>query len=201
MKGILIKGKNELVGLSAYNYYGANFTVDIFDQNSNSYVLKGVNMVESVEPVEDFSTKVAADTPKDSDILQVNSIDGLNKSDRVSIDGEIYRVIDIISENTDDDDDSNDTYSIKLHRPLVSDVTADTDVTRVGNMGLYYVNLFLTKTGVFVIQAKDSKYGIQHSEAIEVKAMDIETMYTNLQTDVEEGVSLVQTNTGWSVLI
>jgi len=200
MKGILVKGKNELVGLSAYNYYGANFKVDIFDQTSNTYVLKDIPMKESVEPVEDFSTKVVTDTPKDSDIVQVESVTGLNKADRVSIDGEIYRVIDIMSEDTDGDG-TDDTFRIKLHRPLVTDIAANTDVVRVGNMGLYYVNLFLTKTGVFVIQAKDSKYGIQHSEAIEVKSMDIETMYANLLTDVEEGVNLIQTNTGWSVLI
>lgn len=200
MKGILIKGVNQVIGLSASDYYGAGFEVSVFDQNQNAYVLKDLPMKENVEPVDDFSTKLVADAPKGSSILQVDSIDGLNKSDRISIGGEIYRVTDITSKDTDSDGNA-DEFFVKLHRETPADLATDTELTRVGNLGLFYINLFLTREGTFVLTAKDTKFGLQHSESVEVKAKDIETMISEVNEEVDKGINVVKTNTGWSVIV
>jgi len=190
MGNVVIKGQQEKIFFKAANYYNADLKVDVYDDDNGGYIVNGVPMTEIVEPVEDVTTTVVEDAAKDDTIIELDSTDGLSASDRINVDGEIYRIITVNSDNT-----------VKLHRGLIKDVAKDADVTLVGNLGIYRVTLFITTSGNFVIQAKDKKYGLQLADSISIKENSLEDLFTYTNTNIDENERIIKETSSFTIII
>lgn len=161
MKGLFIQDKADKVTISALNYYGADFKFDVYDQDNDVYIYQDLQMTEAVEPVDANSTTVAEDRKKGVESIKVDDASGFAVNDRISLDSgasEIFRITSI----------DTDTNEIGLHRATKVDVTTSTKVDRSGHLGLYYVELTMSKLGTFLVKAKDAIYGLQRTDAIKV---------------------------------
>jgi len=190
MRGLLIKNKAEKVSLSAYNYYGADFKLNVFDQDTNTYISQNLPMVEGVEPVTAYSGACTESRTKGQEVITVDNVGDLEKSDRIHVKNYVYGVAEI---------SGND---ITLSKALLEDLVGNETVTRVGNMGVYSLDLAVATEGTFLIQAKDSVFGLRHSDAITVSPKSIVEMIDDLGTEIEENQTLIATSTnGWKVLV
>lgn len=189
MGNVVIKGKEEKIFFSASNYYGANMKVDVFDDDLGVFINQGVPMTEMLEPITAYTSTITGDTAKDTKVVVVDTTTGLVSSDRVSIDGDIYRVTDITG-NT-----------ITLHRGLASNVIDGAVIDKVGNMGIFRIRLIITKNGDFVIQAKDTKFGIQKSDSISIKDQSLEDMFTFTNSEINQNERIIKENTSFSIII
>jgi len=189
MGNVIIKGKEEKIFFSAANYYGADMKVDVFDDDLGEFIHNGVPMTEMVEPVTDFSGTIVGDTDKDTKVVVLNTTTGLSASDRISIGTGIYRVTGI------------DGTSVTLHRGLEANITDSTAVERVGNMGIFRIRLIVTKNGDFVIQAKDSKFGIQRSDSVSIKDQSLEDMFEFTNTEINENERIIKETSSFSIII
>jgi len=189
MRGLFIKNKSEKVTVAAYNFYGAQFKINIFNQEVNEYIQTDIEMQEGVEPVEDFSSKTSEDRTKGQEVISIND-EGLNPNERVQVGNFIYRVASV------------DGTNITLHKGLREDILADTDVIRVGNMGAYSADITVDQVGPFLIQAKDTIFGLLHTDSISVAQQSVQEMLKDINTSVEETEELLTTTKrGWKVLV
>jgi len=194
MRGLLIKNAPEKISISAYNYYGANFSLNVFDQISNTYDQQNLAMTEGVEPVTAVTATCNDPRTAGQEIISVVSATGLTVGDRISLNSYIYRIKSIAVGALGDD--------ITLHLPLYSAVVGTETVTLVGNMGVYSLDLTMSTVGEYLVQAKDSVFGIQHSDSIKVVAKSVEQLFTDTNVNIDQNQTLITTSkSGWKVLI
>ena len=161
MKGLFIQDKTDKVTLSALNYYGANFKLDVFDQDNDVYIYQNLQMSESSEPFTAASTIIAEARSAGVESIKVDSVASFAIHDRITLDSgasETFRIISIDVANNE----------LGLHKATKADVTTSTNVTKSGNMGLYYIDLTMSQLGTFLVKAKDDVYGLLRTDAIKV---------------------------------
>jgi len=159
MKGLLIKNVEDKVTLSALNYYGADFKLDVFNQDTGAYVYQNLQMSESAEPFTALQTTIDEARGEKIQSLKVQDVTGFNVNDRVTLStGETYRIVSI-------DPVGNE---IGLHKGIKTAVDLNTTMDRSGALGLYFYNLTMPDEGTFMIKAKDSVFGLQRTDAIKV---------------------------------
>jgi hypothetical protein len=190
MRGLLIKNKAEKVSLSAYNYYGADFKLNVFNQDTNTYESQNLAMVEGIEPVVAYTANCTEARTAGQEVITVDDVTGLEPSDRIQVGNYIYGVASVSGSD------------ITLSKALLEDLTGAEGVSRVGNMGVYSLDLSVANEGTYLVQAKDSVYGLRHSDAITVTAKSLVEMIDDLGTEIEENQTLIATSTnGWKVLV
>lgn len=158
MKGLFIQDKVDKLTISALNYYGADFKLDVFDQDTNTYIYQDLQMSESAEPFTATNTLISEDRVSGTESIKVDSVLGFNVHDRVNVGGEILRIVSIDNVNSE----------LGLHKGIKSDVTTITVVETTGNLGLYFINLTMSVTGTYLVKAKDSVFGLLRTDAIKV---------------------------------
>jgi len=189
MGNVVIKGIEEKIFFSASNYYGADMKVDVFDDDLGTFIHQGIPMLEMEEPVTAFSATVTSDAAKDNKLITLDNTNGLVASDRVSISGSVYRITNVSGTN------------VTLHRGLDTTVITGTSVNRVGNMGIFRIRLIITKMGDFVIQAKDTKFGIQKSDSVTIKDKSIEDMFEFTNTEINYNEKIIKETSSFSIII
>lgn len=189
MRGLLIKNKAEKVSVAAYNFYGADFKINIFDQDANAYISQDLAMTEGMEPVADYSSTTSEDRTKGQEVIAVND-DGLAPNERISLGNYVYRISAV------------DGANVTLHTGLREDVPTDTALSRVGNMGVYSLDLEVANAGTFLVQAKDTVFGLMHTDSITVATRGVEEMFSEVNTNIDENETLITTSKqGWKVLV
>jgi len=161
MRGIYIQDVTDKVTISALNYYGADFKVDVYDQDTNTYIYQNLPMIESAEPITNISTLVSENRTAGVESIKVNSVTGYQIHDRITLSSgasEIFRIVSIDAVNNE----------LGLHKATKIDVTTLTTVNISGALGLYWLDLTMSNIGTFLIKAKDSVYGLQRTDAIKV---------------------------------
>jgi hypothetical protein len=190
MRGLLIKNKAEKVSVAAYNYYGADFKINIFNQDTNTYISTDLPMTEGMEPVVAFSATCNEARTAGQEVISIDDATGLSANERISVGNFIYRVSNV------------DGTNITLHSGLKEDLVGTESVSRVGNMGVYSLDLSVAEAGTFLVQAKDTVYGLMHSDSITVATKAVQEMLNDINTAVEENEELLTTSKqGWKVLI
>jgi len=191
MGKLIFNGISKKIFLSACNYYGASLRVSVLDDDANEFLAENVPMTEIVEPVTAFDTTVTTVANKGEKVVTVNKVTGLSKSDRIRVVNEVYRVvdIDIVGKN------------ITLHTGLLEDIPVDGVIERVGNMGIFKIQLAVTRNGYFVIQAKDTKFGLQHSESLTVKENSIETLLEYTNVEINENERVIRETSSYTIII
>jgi len=191
MGNVIINGEEKKIFFSAANYYGANMKVDVLDDDLNEFIVNGVPMVELIEPITAFNTTVVGAHAKDTKVVILTDVSGLTASDRININGEIYRIVSV----------DIGAVSITLHRGLIGAVADTSSVVKVGNMGIFKIRLIVTRNGYFVIQAKDTKFGIQKSDSITVKDVSLESMFTFTNNSISNNERIIKETSSWSIII
>jgi len=162
MKGLFIQDKADKITISALNYYGADFKLDVFDQSSNTFIYHNLQMVESAEPVTVVETTVAEDRPAGVESIKVSDVTGYNIHDRIQIttdtNSEIKRVVGIDAVNSE----------LQIHVATKFDITTSSTIKTVGNLGLYYIELSFSAPGTFLVKAKDAIFGLLRTDSIKV---------------------------------
>jgi len=193
MRGLLIKNKAEKISVAAYNYYGANFNINVFDQVTNTYIDQNLPMSESLEPIASFATTVDQVRTLGQSVISVLSSVGLSKGDRIQVGTYIYRIEGI---------DSVTPTNITLNKGLLEDLVGTEACTKVGNMGIYSLDLSVANAGTFLVQAKDSVFGLMHTDMITVAAQSVQQQFTDTNTNIDVNQSLITTSkSGWKVLV
>jgi hypothetical protein len=189
MGNVVIKGIQEPVFVATPNYYKASLKLSVLDYESNEYIVEDVPMTEISEPVTDFTAKTDGAFVTDDKIIKLTTVDGLRVSDRLSIGNEVYRVTKI---------SGND---VSLHVGLMEDIADQADVTRVGNLGIYKMDLFVTREGVFILQARDTKFGLQKSDSLTVKDRSLEDLFEFTNVNIDENERIIKETSSWSIII
>jgi hypothetical protein len=180
-----------MIGFSAKDAYAANFKVSIFDMATNTVVVENAPMTEGIQPITATATTIAGAQAKDVINVAVADVTSFNPADRVSIGGEIYRI------------KSKDTVNnvFELNRGLVSAVTDGDSVDLVGNLSAFYVELYVTKIGFFLVQAKDSKYGLQYTESVDVRSVLLDDKLDELDTNVDTAIDDIKATATFRIII
>ena len=191
MRGLFIKNTPEKVSLAAYNNMGANFSLNVFDQDTNTYIVQNQSMTEGLEPIVALSTTCTEARTIGQEVIAVTDVTGFVVADRISLAGYIYKITDIDAT----------TNTLTLHMALKTDLVGTEAVDRVANMGIYSAELTLSAIGTFLIQVKDSVFGIQHSDMIKVQDKSIRELISDIQTDVDDIQSSVSNSQGYTMII
>ena len=191
MSNVMKVNTSNMIAFSAKDAYGADFKVSIFDITDNSVIVDSATMVEGKQPIVDASTTIDGDQPKDAINVVVADASVFVASDRVSIDGGIYRITSL----------DTTTNTIALHTGLKNAVAAGVGVNRVGNLSVFYVDLFATRTGFFLVQAKDTKYGLQYTESVDVKTYLVDDRFDQLMDDVDNVVEDIKSTASFRIVI
>jgi hypothetical protein len=189
MKGLLIQNQAETLSLAAFDYYGASFSIGIFNQSNNQYISTDNAMTEGIEPVSAHNTTVNAAATKDEEVISVASTGDLAVGDRISVHNFIYRITNINGTN------------ITLHKGLYEDLSGVENVARVGNMGVYSLELTVTQTGTFLLQAKDSVFGLQHTDHIKVNANSIESLIADVNNNIDSAENIITNSQNYTMII
>lgn len=191
MSNVMKLNTSNKIGFSAKDAYGADFKISIFDMATNTVIVDKATMTEGVEPIVAASTTTDGVQTKGANNIIVLDASVFSPADRVSIGTEIYRISSIdVATNT-----------ITLHKGLVEEVAAGISVDRVGNLSVFYVELFVTTLGFFLIQARDTKFGLQHTESVEVKTYLVDDRLDQLADDVDTVAEDVKANTSFRIVI
>jgi len=190
MRGLLIKNKSEKVSVAAYNFYGASFKLNVFDQNTNTYISQDLPMTESMEPIIAFTANCTQARTIGQDVIAVDNTTGLLPNERITLGNYIYRVSSVSGLN------------VTLHKPLLEDLIGTEVITRVGNMGIYSLDLSVANAGTFLVQAKDTVFGLMHTDSITVANKSIEQQFTDTNVNIDVNQNLIATSkSGWKVLV
>jgi len=190
MRGLLIKNKAERVSVAAYNFYGADFKVNVFDQNTNTFISQDLPMSEGMEPVTAFTAVCTESRTLGQEVIAIDSATGLTANERISVGNYIYRVSGV------------DGLNITLHSGLKENLVGTEAIARVGNMGVYSLDLSVANAGTFLVQAKDSVYGLMHTDSITVATNSIEQQFADTNTNIDTNETLLTTSKqGWKVLV
>lgn len=191
MGNVIIKGTTKKVFVSATNYYGANLTVDVFDDDANTFLANAVPMTELVEPVTTATATTTVDIVSGDKVITVDDVSGVAVTDRIQLGSDVYKIIaKDVSVNT-----------LTLHRAIDANVVTGATVTKVGNMGIFKINLFITKNGYFVIQAKDTKFGIHKSDSITVKDQSLEELFDITNKEINQNERVIRETSSFTILI
>jgi len=161
MRGLFIQDKTDRLTISALNYYGAEFKLDVLDQESNTFVYENLDMTESVEPITDANTTVSEDRVAEVESIKVDSVDDFAVHDRILLStgpSEIFRIVGIDTDNSE----------LQLHKGIRIPVTTSTTLDKVGNNGLYYYDLTISTAGTFAVKAKDDVFNLLRTDSIKV---------------------------------
>ncbi len=190
MRGLLIKNKAEKVTISAYGYYGADFKLNVFDQDTNTYLSENLQMSEGLEPIANFSATCNDPRTTGQEVVAVDDTTGLSINDRISVKNFLYRVAEV---------NGND---IKLHSGLRENLDGTETINKVGNMGIYSLDLNIVDEGTFLVQAKDSVFGLLVNDSVKVEAKGVREMIDEVNTNIDENEVLLTTSKqGWKVLV
>ena len=85
MKGLLIKNVADKVTLSALNYYGADFKLDVYNQDTSAYVFQNLQMQESAEPFTALQTTVDEARGLGIQSIKVQDTTGYYINDRIKL--------------------------------------------------------------------------------------------------------------------
>jgi len=189
MRGLLIKNKAEKVSVAAYNFYGAEFKMNVFNQNTNEYLSTDLDMTEAMEPVPDYSSTTTEDRTIGQEVISVED-EGLGVNERIKVGNFVYRISIV------------DGANITLHTGLKEDIVSGSAVDRVGNMGIYSLDLSVDTAGTFLVQAKDTVFGLMHTDSITVANRGVEEMFGEVNDNIDENETLLTTSKqGWKVLV
>ena len=166
---LFVKGEPSVSQIVAVGFYGASFTVDIYDQELNLFIQQNIAMTELSEPITAFSTTSSAQS-QGLKTIDATSITGLSIGDRVQIKNFIYRIIGI-SSNT-----------LTLNKGLLENVSSGDSIDKKGNMGLYKVDLTLANLGDFTLIAKDSVFGLSQTTMVKVVEKSFETLQKEVKS-------------------
>lgn len=169
MTGIFIKDQDGTAEIITSNYYGADFKANVFDQSTSTYLLQNISMQELIEPVSAYSSASANNQIQGDTDIEVNDITGLQVSDRIKIQNYIYSVSNIIGNN------------VTISKGLLENLTAGATISRVGNLGIYKVELNMNSLGEFTLIGKDGIFGLNVTKMIKVVPKSLETMYRDVK--------------------
>ena len=169
MTDIFILNESSPAQIVTNGVYGADFKVDILNQEDGSYVSQNTNMSEITESVDSFSTNTSENNDMGSTDIKLDSTDDLNVGDRLKINNYIYRVSSINSD------------TITIHKGLFENVSSGSSVDRKGNLGIYKVDLTFDTLGNFTLIGKDNTFGNRVTRMIKVQNKSITTMYNDIK--------------------
>jgi hypothetical protein len=167
--GIFIQDEDGTAEIVANGYYGADFKVDIFDQDLNVYLGQNLAMTELQEPITSFSDVTIGNQVQGDVNIALSSVTGLFVSDRIKIGNYIYKVISIIGNN------------ITIEKALKENISAGGNVSKQGNLGIYKISLNIGDIGTYTLIGKDSIFGLTVSKMIKVVPKSLETMYKDIK--------------------
>ena len=170
MTGIFIQDEEETAEIVANGYYGADFKVNIFDQENGSYLGQNLNMTELIEPLNTSVNTTNVNNQVIGDkIIQLTSTTGLSVSDRVKVGNYIYKIIGILGDN------------ITLNKGLFENVLGGSPVQNKGNLGIFKIDLTIADLGKYTLIGKDSIFGLHTTKMIKVVPKSLETMYKDIK--------------------
>jgi len=168
MKSIFIKGIEEECEIVANGKYGASFSFSIFDSENNTYLQENVSMNELKEPITSLSTTTQNNQLKSDTNLELNDTTGIVNGDRLKIGNYIYIIESVLG----------DFITIN---GLLESLSAGTDVTRVGNLGIYKANITINDVGTYLLIGSDTIFGLKVIESITVKEKSLEMMVKDIK--------------------
>jgi len=166
MTGIFIQNEESIAQIVTQKY-GCSFKANVYDNDAEEYVYTNISASEIIEPVDDFSTDVTNNQDIGDTDIELDTVDGLEVSDRLRIGNYIYYVKNIV----------NNVITIN---PLLESLSGDT-ATRVGNLGIYTFKFTFENVGTFTLIAKDSVFGINSTQIIKVQPKSIESMVNDIK--------------------
>ena len=167
MVGLFIQNEECLAQIIAQRY-GCSFKANIYDIANDAYMDEGIALSEVIEPVDSFSTVTSNNQDAGDTYIVLDDVTGLVASDRLRIGSYIYYVKNIV----------NNTVTIT---ELLETLSAGTDVTRVGNLGVYNFKYTFPELGTYTLIAKDTVYGLNSSQIVKVQPKSIETMVKDIK--------------------
>jgi len=167
MVGLFIQDEEGIAQIITQRY-GCSFKTNIYDINNDIYVEEGIASSEVIEPVDSFSTDTSNNQNQGDTDIVLDDVTGLVTSDRLKIGSYIYYIKNIV----------NNTITIT---ELLETLSAGTDVSRVGNLGIYNFRYTFSELGIYTLIAKDTVYGLNTSQIIKVQPKSIETMVRDIK--------------------
>jgi hypothetical protein len=169
MSGILIKGKDEIISISAPDIYGADFKISILEQASGTWIITDQDMSEYQDVYTENNQTISADATKGDTSVLCSDASGFSVNDVVIIKNFYYRV-NSVNDNT-----------IMLHSPLREDLVIDDICNLSGNTSLYYVTVNLSNIGNYLIRAKSELFGLDIRDSIKVEPKSMKDMYKDIK--------------------
>ena len=191
MSNVMKVNSGSMVAFSAKDAYGANFKVNIYDMKTNTVVVQDAPLIEGIQPIDAASTTIAGDQEKGAINVAVADATVFDVADRIGINSNIYRIKSIDTTNN----------ILELHKGLVVSTTDGDSVDRVGNLSAFYVELYVTKLGFFLIQAKDSKFGLQYTESVDVRSILLDDKLDQIDGNVDEVMEETKSSSGFRIII
>ena len=191
MSNIMKVNSSSMIAFSAKDAYGANFKVNIFDMKTNTVVIQDAPLIEGIEPIVAATTTIKGVQNKSAVNITVTDSTVFGVADRISISGDIYRIKSIDTTNN----------ILELHKGLVNAIPDATAVDRVGNLSAFYVELYVTKLGFFLIQAKDTKFGLQYTESVDVRSVLLDDKLNHIDGNVDQVMEETKSNSGFRIII
>ena len=170
MTGIFVKGVEGISEIIASNYYGADFKISIFNQETETFIVQNISATEIKEPITIVSVSTSANQSIDDINIVLDSITGFSIGDRILIGNYIYKIINIFGN------------SITIHKGLLENLIGGTSCTKKGNLGIYKVPLTMQDLGEYTLIAKDNIFGLSTVKMIKVVPKSIEAMYNDIKT-------------------
>lgn len=189
MSKVLIKGQRKKVFFSAKSFYGAPVKINVFDDDADEFIAEQVPATEIVHPVTELTATVVGEVAEDAKVLELDNVGDLKPSDRILVDGEIVKCVGI------------DGNQVQIHRAFGKVIADGTSVERVGNTGMFKIELLVTKAGYFIIQATDTKFGIELSDSITIKEESLEEMLEELNVEVNENENIIRETSTFTIMI
>jgi len=191
MSNIMKVNSSNMIAFSAKDAYGADFKVNIFDMKTGNVIIKDAPLIEGVEPITAAATTISANQDVSMNKIVVADATIYTPGDRVSISNNIYRI-----QSTD-----TTTNTLVLNKGLIVAATAKDAVTKVGNLSAFYVELYVTKIGFFLIQARDSKFGLQYTESVDVRSVLLDETLSQIGGNVDQVMEETKSSFGFRIVI
>jgi hypothetical protein len=166
LSGIFTKDVPDILQIVAEPHYGAFLKIDIFNQDTNTYILQNQNMTELIEPIFPFSTNTSNNQSTSDTEIELDDTSGFAISDRVQIGNYIYKIINILGNQ------------IIISKGLIEN-NSITTCTKVGNLGIYKVELTFSDVGVYTLIAQDSIFGLKTTRMVRVQEQTLENILDN----------------------
>jgi len=169
MSGILIKGKDETISISAPDIYGADFKLSILEQSSGTWIIVDQNMSEYQDAFTENNQTIATAAAKGDSMIECSDGSGFAIGDVIIIKNFSYRIVSI------------QTNNINIHTALKEDIIIDDICNLAGNTSLYYSSINLANVGDYLIRAKSSIFGLDIRDSIRVEPKSMKDMYKDIK--------------------